>query len=628
MRADRPMRRYFGLVGGILAAGLLLSAANVMAQRDPALAVISSRHDLSASGPGQTSSSEQNACIFCHGSHLKSGGPRTPMWNRELSSQTYNTYASSTYDAGPGQPSAGVSKLCLSCHDGTIALGQTVNRGLISASGRLGNAALIETDLTNDHPFGITPVDDGQLVAFMFQDPPSTADSKVKLVSGRVECTTCHNAHDPAGDPDNRKFLIRSNANGALCLACHDPGRPVPNALNGWELSAHRNSAAAVPKTTPFAAYGTVGQNACANCHRSHGGPWGSKPLMREVEETTCVPCHSGANVNPAIPDVMRDFSKAYAHPTTSLAGLHDPKEDAFPLGVNRHAECADCHQPHRAQIERSASVPPAVGPALFGVSGFSAAGVLLSAANEFEVCFKCHSTSPNKPQGPAFAKFGRIPDRLAEQGPPDAHDLLAKFSSAVARHNVMHSRRLSPTQVPSLRDNILNLNGSPGRSLAVGTYISCSDCHNNSQARRSGGTGANGPHGSDHIHLLERRYDLEPPPVVPGGLSAGVAYLSGINGSASVCNKCHDIDNSIRQDRSFPKHDKHIRGERTSCATCHDPHGIDGGTAANNHSLMSFDLTVVGPSSSGLLRYERTGVFSGRCYLTCHGQNHDPETY
>jgi hypothetical protein len=65
-------------------------------------------------------------------------------------------------------------------------------------------------------------------------------------------------------------------------------------------------------------------------------------------------------------------------------------------------------------------------------------------------------------------------------------------------------------------------------------------------------------------------------------------------------------------------------------CNTCHDPHGISitQGNSTNNSKLINFNTSVVSPNSAGLLRYESTGTFSGRCYLSCHGMNHNPCTY
>jgi hypothetical protein len=62
----------------------------------------------------------------------------------------------------------------------------------------------------------------------------------------------------------------------------------------------------------------------------------------------------------------------------------------------------------------------------------------------------------------------------------------------------------------------------------------------------------------------------------------------------------------------------------------CHDPHGISAtqGNSTNNSRLINFDTRFVTPSSSGLLRFEATGQGSGRCYLTCHGKEHNPRSY
>jgi hypothetical protein len=80
----------------------------------------------------------------------------------------------------------------------------------------------------------------------------------------------------------------------------------------------------------------------------------------------------------------------------------------------------------------------------------------------------------------------------------------------------------------------------------------------------------------------------------------------------------------------SWSRHNLHVVGERTPCNVCHDPHGISAtqGNAINNSRLINFDTTVVKPSSSGILRFEQTGTNQGRCYLTCHGQNHNPYSY
>ena len=599
---------------------------------DNPAAVLGTKHDLSVSGSGAVTSAQPDACIFCHGTHLpeRGGQAEAPLWNRELPIQTYSTYTSSTYDAGAANFSEGSSKLCLSCHDGTIAPGRTLSRGPIPTRGSLGPRALTGTDLTGDHPVGIEPVDDGQLIPSLFGSPPKTAEPEVRLFAGRIECTSCHAPHEPALDPIAERFLVRSNRNGALCLACHDPNRPQPNRLNGWNLSAHASAANTVPTGAAVGPYGSVDADACLACHRPHHAGGAVVPrLLRAAEESACESCHRGAGVSPPAPDVMRDFSKAYAHPTIVLAGLHDPIEDAFPLEDNRHAECVDCHEPHATQSGTGTTTPPAVMPALTGASGFDGLSRRLPATSEYEVCFKCHADSRDKPQTAlGYNAYGYTPQREAEQRAPDPKNLREKLASNFARHNVSQPRRLSDAEVPSLRTFILYPNGAQGRSLAMGSYLYCSDCHASEAAARARGKESRGPHGSIYSHILTARYEQEFPVSTPGITAPqGISHVPGPGGSYALCNLCHDVDNNLLQNHSFSQHRKHVVEERTSCSTCHDAHGVSepGGNAVNNYRMISFDLSIVSPDRMGRLYLDSS---ARECYLSCHGVEHSPKPY
>jgi len=70
------------------------------------------------------------------------------------------------------------------------------------------------------------------------------------------------------------------------------------------------------------------------------------------------------------------------------------------------------------------------------------------------------------------------------------------------------------------------------------------------------------------------------------------------------------------------------VRGEDTPCSVCHDPHGISDtqGDETNHQFLINFDLNVVSPTIFGELRWEEgdRGPGSSRCYLSCHGAEHD----
>ena len=147
-------------------------------------------------------------------------------------------------------------------------------------------------------------------------------------------------------------------------------------------------------------------------------------------------------------------------------------------------------------------------------------------------------------------------------------------------------------------------------------SIIGCGDCHNSSSAVSVGGGGPEGPHGSAFDPILVRNY----------------ATIDNTPESASnyaLCYECHSRT-SILDGDSFKDHRKHIDGEDTPCNACHAPHGISAtqGNSTNNSNLINFDTSIVFPNKDGLLRFEDQGLFSGTCYLDCHGKDHDNKDY
>lgn len=581
-------------------------------------AVIGSQHDLTVAGSGPVKSAETNACVFCHAPHNINPNV-TPLWDHTLSTQTYTTYTSSTYSSGAETPGAGSSKLCLSCHDGTVAVGLTVTKGLIATSGSMASADVLTTNLSTSHPVSMTPADDGSLVTTLFASPPSTRDPAVKLAAGKVECTTCHDPHMQNIDPAVPMFLVRSNANGTMCLTCHDPTRVQPNFLSGWTASAHATSADTVPATALFGKYGTVAANACSNCHNGHDNSPGPRNL-RGLEEAACTACHSGSNVAPALRNVMGEYTKAYAHPTLTVSGVHDAAE-GVPVNNARHAECADCHNSHAATAQIGIALPPTVEAALAGVNGYDTSGVQTVAASEYQVCLKCHADSSNKPATSIYGRTavrypaGPMPTGLPLQPPrpADQYNLRLKFTSTIG-HNVMGFSSVTTSNI-SLRPYMLDVDGvtnNTSRPLTTATRLYCTDCHNNDQARASNGTGPNGPHGSIYPHLLQFNLYQDP---VGGGGGGGLGSTGG-----ALCGKCHNLT-TVRG--ISPHGDDH---SNVACTTCHDPHGVIGGTPTANRAMMNFDIGVATKATTNF-GYYYTATTKG-CYTNCHGENHNPHTY
>ncbi len=566
------MRRGLARVWAALAGAALAGLAFPLAA-----AVATTKHNLSVGGPGAIkAATETQICIFCHTPH--NSAPSSPLWNRRAPGATYTPYSSSTLKGIAGQPT-GASLMCLSCHDGTIALGDLLSRQApVAMSGGVTSmptgASRLGTDLSDDHPVSFSysaslAATRGELVN------PETLTGRVRLdASGQLQCTACHDPHDDA----NGKFLVMSNLASALCQACH--------VKNYWSLSDHRNSSATwngiAPNPWPHTPWTTVAANACESCHRPHSA--GGKPrlLNAAAEEDNCYSCHNG---NVALKNVRSEFGKLSIHPVALSTGVHDPAEAA--VTQSRHVECPDCHNPHAATAGGGTPSGPLAGVRGVGITG----GEANAATYEYQICFRCHADSPGKPAPYTTRQIAQTNTRLEfDTGNPAYHPVAGPGGNA---------------NVPSLI-----------APLTTTSVIKCTDCHNNNAGPGAGGTGPNGPHGSTNRPLLERQY------LTANNTSESAAAYA-------LCYKCHSRT-SILADNSFREHSRHVSGERASCNICHDPHGVSAtqGNSTNNGKLINFDTSIVRPNGSGQLRFESQGVFRGRCYLLCHGKDHNPESY
>ena len=690
--------------------------------------VAQSKHNLSVTGPGSVTSDESQVCVFCHTPHGATNSPGAPLWNRQLSNQTYVTYTSSSLDAetiaGQLQQPGGSSRLCLSCHDGSLAIGTvnvsggqqnvTFNMTGVGAAGEMpegdglltGYTRNLGTDLTNDHPISLTfdtnlAIADGEL-----RDPATTPEIDLRRPGVRpmlpleatgpaneeqMQCASCHDPHLPDEGGVPRKFL-RGNRlqqvepvgafdaeNDTVCLGCHDK--------EGWVGSAHASLAVADEVYTPgaaaqreFPADTPVWKAACLNCHDTHT-VFGARRLLREgtdsgaipksggnsAIEETCYQCHSATpavtNTAGEVKDIASDFALAFHMPINNTdqqaaTEVHDIVDSDFSesrevLGrtqpQNRHAECTDCHNPHRVMrnslfngagdpnesahahasghtnlasgaLAGAWGVEPIYGgsefltlPTSYEVKSGTGTGTDATAPHvtrEYQVCLKCHSDYGYDDNN--VYPVGDRPELGSSGGgtPPNTNNRVQytqytnqamEFQAPFTDQGQPDSNHRSwhPVMEPTGRTLALRSMGD-GAFLApwandVGTQtMYCSDCHGTDTAENSVvPTGGRpwGPHGSENNFILKGPWST-----TTGGNPGAVDTL---------CFRCHDSGDYSGGNRGAGEsgfsntgdgnlHTLHSeRLERIRCNWCHVavPHGW------KNKALL-VNLNDVGPEA------------------------------
>ena len=620
-------------------------------------------HNMSPASGSPITGNLGSPCLYCHAPHSgiegSAGVSGTPLWSQKLSNvQSYQVYSSTTMvnKTNTNPPIGSNSTLCLSCHDGTVALGTLTPYGQVSMTGSLaGTPADLGTNLQTTHPFSfITPLQpSSDLWPSLSASPPTTQDTTgvVQLIKGNVECGSCHNPHVQNIDSSS-DFLVIDNSQSALCMACHNTvpsgsgmglgsvpastgtntALSARNPLANWTGSIHAtavNRISAQPSLAgsdirrPLRAgllgpYTSLRKNGCLSCHESHNS---AKGLLRGTDDQDCLICHNGGqNVSPPAPNISAEMaSPKVAHAPAAVAGNngHSAHESEL-LNHNRHANCVDCHNPHATKrVDMTFSAPPLIRASqagVVGISGTDGRSVVYPAANQFESCLRCHGSSTGKTNP---TQFGYLPLRMTAGG--DALNVLTQFAATSASsHPVMHDRN-SPFPQPSLRTNMLDLDGTRmGRS--VGVRILCTDCHNSDDNREFGGTGPNGPHGSKYSHILERRYDMSQASL-PGQPITNLNVPPDLTatGNYALCAKCHDLSR-VMANSSFTEHARHIN-DGFSCSVCHTSHGMGVQVATvSGERMVNFDINVVAPNGKGPIQYRKA---TNSCSLTCHGHAH-----
>ena len=163
--------------------------------------LIGSKHDFRS-----LNESVRDLCFSCHTPHLVSA-PSPLLDRRTTTTPPLRPYR------GVNMELTGWSLLCLGCHDGITAQSVYSTAHATQLAGQLGNSRLGSKWLRS-HPVGtLYP-----LAAEEYEPRAAVETAGLPLPDGRVQCTTCHDAHNTRG---YQGMLRISNERSRLCLTCH-----------------------------------------------------------------------------------------------------------------------------------------------------------------------------------------------------------------------------------------------------------------------------------------------------------------------------------------------------------------------------------------------------------------------
>ncbi|RJQ56816.1 MAG: hypothetical protein C4526_00910 [Nitrospiraceae bacterium] len=192
--------------------------------------IVNSKHDMRFFVENEET---DQVCVFCHTPHqMSDAASQYPLWNKQVSTNTFGIYSSPTLDAdditeigGAAAGAQSVSALCMGCHDGSVAVNSLYR---LPSDGSAGTPKMVPEiyslggSLSDDHPINFTydtdlATQDGGLKAPFSSSKVDNVAPYLPLFDGSMQCATCHNVHNPEYQP-----FLRSTVNGSqLCLRCH-----------------------------------------------------------------------------------------------------------------------------------------------------------------------------------------------------------------------------------------------------------------------------------------------------------------------------------------------------------------------------------------------------------------------
>jgi predicted CXXCH cytochrome family protein len=427
----------------------------------------------------------------------------------------------------------------------------------------------------------------------------------------------------------------------------------------------------------------------CGICHRIHTAP--APNLMAKgstinpsSQSALCLSCHNGLGANPSAqfdlvaPGNVAATREYYSHDavdatpstqhTQSQLNEFGSVDDAT-APLNRHSECTDCHNPHKATVSATRDATQntdgwGVSGRLAGVSGASVVnsevadtaptsytfldGVTEPVTREYQICFKCHS---------GFTTLTSNAD-VTDSPSKYALDKAVEFNPANTSFHPVEAAGKNTT--PAMAASLAGASNYKLWDFKITSTIRCLNCHASSATP---GTplpqpgSALAPRSSSNRGILIRNYQDR---VLKPNAGTDAAYSAG---DFALCYVCHGqapfgppdaataIDATLQT--NFSLHSKHLTGltDRGPVGTDIDTAGDGGGNAicAECHFRLHSTTNKVGAqtlrgdpvtgsrlvnfapnvtASGGATSWESTGIGSGSCTLTCHGHAHSNAPY
>ncbi|MFH1287208.1 MAG: cytochrome c3 family protein [bacterium] len=270
-------------------------------------AVIGTKHDLSGNQTKETGA--------CDGCHLVHNASDIKLWARTITPKD---------DL--------ISSLCYSCH----------NENDIAKNKLIGNYY---------HPLNV-PILNLNLTSTL----PLYTKNGIKLVSGNITCSTCHNVHqwNPLSREADRtsteegtgrnSFLRKpSSMSSELCSDCHKK--------EGFVAKSNHDMTLIVPYSVNIQNNKIEASGICSACHLVHNAvdstKW-AKELPKEgiLKDNLCVSCHNkdGMAKNSVIGPNSHPVNKPVADNISIQLPLYN--SDGI-ISRNGIIACLTCHEPH-----------------------------------------------------------------------------------------------------------------------------------------------------------------------------------------------------------------------------------------------------------------------------------------